>query len=99
MLTAHTLTGVRIEASTIEEMLGSVTPERRADLEIVDPVIRDAAPELERQLYAGPSITMIGYGSMGWQRNSGQGVWPLIGMASQKQYISADELLAGFGER
>ena len=79
---------MRIEASTIEEMLAAVSPARRSDLEIVDGVIRQAAPELERQLYAGPSITMIGYGSMDWHNQSGQGVWPLIGMASQKQYIS-----------
>jgi len=79
---------MRIGASTIEEMLAAVPPDRRTELEIVDRVIRDAAPELERQLYAGPSITMIGYGSMDWQNRSGQGVWPLIGMASQKQYIS-----------
>lgn len=79
---------VKIEASTIEELLAAVGPDRRRELEIVDRVIREAAPELERQLYAGPSITMIGYGSVDWESRSGQGVWPLIGMASQKQYVS-----------
>ena len=31
---------------------------------------------------------MIGYGEMSWERPSGSGVWPLIGVAAQKQYIS-----------
>jgi hypothetical protein len=31
---------------------------------------------------------MIGYGEMAWERASGSGVWPLIGVAAQKHHIS-----------
>lgn len=79
---------MRIDAATIEELFQSVPDDRRADLEAVDEVITATAPQLKRQLFSGPSITMVGYGEMDWQRASGSGVWPLIGMASQKQYIS-----------
>lgn len=79
---------MRIEASTIDELLAAVPDDRRADLQAIDELITRTAPELRRQLFVGPSITMIGYGEMDWERPSGSGVWPLIGMASQKQYIS-----------
>lgn len=79
---------MHIDACTITELFDAVEPQRRADLELVDQVITATAPTLKRQLFIGPSITMVGYGEMDWQRRSGSGVWPLIGMASQKQYIS-----------
>lgn len=78
---------MRIDASTIEEWFAA-TGEREADLRAVDAVITTTAPDLRRQLFAGPSITMIGYGEMDWERPSGSGVWPLIGMAAQKRHIS-----------
>jgi len=79
---------MKIAASTIDELLAAVPPDRRRDLEAIDDLIVRTAPELRRQLFAGPSITMIGYGEMDWERPSGSGVWPLIGMASQKHHIS-----------
>ncbi len=75
-------------STPLDELLDAVESERRADLETIDEVIAQAAPGLKRQLLGGPSITMIGYGESDWQRPSGRGVWPLVGMASQKQYIS-----------
>lgn len=78
---------MKLDADTIEGYFRAAG-EREADLRRVDEVIRGAAPELKRQLFSGPSITMIGYGEMSWERPSGSGVWPLIGMAAQKQYIS-----------
>ncbi len=79
---------MRHDATTVGDLLARLEPGRRGDVEAVDRVIRGAAPELDRALYAGPTITMIGYGSMPWLSDSGSGTWPLIGMASQKQYIS-----------
>jgi Domain of unknown function (DU1801) len=78
---------MRLDASTIDEYLAAAD-EREADLRAIDALVVDTAPDLERQLFAGPSITMIGYGAMSWERPSGSGVWPLIGLALQKQYIS-----------
>jgi hypothetical protein len=54
----------------------------------IDRIIRSAGPQLAPRVYAGPSITMIGYGEMTWERPSGSGVWPVIGLALQKHYIS-----------
>ena len=78
---------MRLEANSIEEYF-EAAGDREDDLRRVDEIIREAAPELKRQLFSGPSITMIGYGEMGWERKSGSGVWPLIGMAAQKHHIA-----------
>lgn len=78
---------MKIEASTIEELFVK-SGAKEADLRAVDRLIVEAAPQLRRQLFAGPSITMIGYGEMDWQNKSGSGVWPLIGMAPQQNHIS-----------
>lgn len=78
---------MKIEAATIEELFLKAGA-KEADLRAVDRLIVEAAPQLKRQLFAGKSITMIGYGEMDWQTQSASGVWPLIGMAPQKDYIS-----------
>ncbi len=78
---------MKVSASTIEEFF-TISGEREADLREVDRLIVQSAPQLTRQLFAGASITMLGYGEMTWQNKSSSGVWPLIGMAPQKRYIS-----------
>jgi Domain of unknown function (DU1801) len=78
---------MRLEAGTIEEYFRAAG-ERGDDLRSVDRIITSTAPQLRRQLFSGPSITMVGYGEMAWERKSGSGVWPLIGMAVQKHYIA-----------
>lgn len=78
---------MKVQAQTIEELFVK-SGEKEADMRAVDQLIVAAAPELKRQLFSGPSITMIGYGEMDWQSKSASGVWPLIGMAPQKDYIS-----------
>lgn len=78
---------MKIEASTIEEYF-TAAGELGNDLRAIDDVIVATAPGLKRQLFSGPSITMIGYGEMSWERSSGSGVWPLIGIAAQKHHIS-----------
>ncbi len=58
---------------------------RRADIEALDRLIREEAPELERHLAYG----MLGYGPVHYRYESGrEGDWSLIGLASQKRYIS-----------
>jgi len=79
---------MRIDATTIEGFFDALPEPRRADVEAVDRAIVEAAPDLERRLFVGDSITMLGYGEMDWETASSSGVWPLIGMASQKRYIS-----------
>lgn len=58
---------MKIEASTIEEYF-TASGDLGDDLREIDRVIVDTAPGLKRQLFAGPSITMIGYGEMAWER-------------------------------
>lgn len=75
------------EASTIAGYFDSAE-DFGPDLAAIDQLIVANAPELKRQLFSGPSITMVGYGEIDWENNSGSGAWPLIGMAAQKHYIA-----------
>jgi hypothetical protein len=87
---------MRIDASTVEEY--SAAGDREDDLRAIDAIITETSPGLHRPLFVGPSITMIGYGEMDWDRPSGSGVWPVIGVAAQKQYISMYVAAAKDGE-
>lgn len=58
------------------------------DLVAIDEAICAAAPELDRWLYRGPSITMLGYGTVPAGAGSGEGDWPLIGLAPQSGHVS-----------
>lgn len=78
---------MRLQAATIDEYF-EAAEEKGNDLREIDRIITETVPGLKRQLFTGPSITMIGYGEMIWDRPSGSGVWPLIGLAAQKRHIS-----------
>ena len=78
---------MKVDANSIEELF-IASGEREADLRAIDQLIVEAAPELKRQLFSGPSITMLGYGEMTWESKSSSGVWPLLGVAPQKGNIS-----------
>lgn len=78
---------MRRQATTIDEYF-AVSEDFESDLREVDRIITRTAPDLKRQLFSGPSITMIGYGDMDWERDPGSGAWPLIGMAAQKRHIA-----------
>lgn len=85
---------MKIEATNIEQLIERSGDQRETML-FLDDFIRKFAPNLERKLFTGPSITMIGYGEMPWKNGSGSGVWPLISMAPQKGstnlYVAADK--------
>jgi hypothetical protein len=78
---------MKVDANTIEELF-TASGEQESDLRMIDQLIVETAPELKRQLFSGPSITMLGYGEMTWESKSSSGVWPLIGVAPQKGNIS-----------
>lgn len=62
-----------------------VDPQRRADVQALDRLIRKTVPKLK------PFIerSMLGYGKYHYRSKSGrEGDWATIGLASQKQYIS-----------
>lgn len=78
---------MKIDAATIDELIEKSGP-RAESLRRLDAVIVATAPDLERRLFKGPSITMIGYGELMWENMSSSGVWPLIAVAPQKHQIS-----------
>lgn len=96
---------MKVEAASIEELIAkSPRPE---EMLAIDEFITAAAPSLERRLFSGPSITMIGYGELHWQNMSSSGVWPVIAVAPQKHqvsvYVAAERdgvpLVTAFGDR
>jgi hypothetical protein len=96
---------VKVEAASIEELIAK-SP-RPDEMLAIDEFITEVAPTLQRRLFSGPSITMIGYGELAWQNMSSTGVWPVIAVAPQQHhmsmYVAAERdglpLVAAFGER
>lgn len=78
---------MKVQANSIEELF-SASGEQESDLRALERLIVQTAPALKRQLFRGPSITMIGYGEMTWMNKSSSGVWPLLSVAPQKGSIS-----------
>lgn len=78
---------MKVEARTIDELIENSGPQADS-LRRLDCLIMEAAPGLPRRLFAGPSITMIGYGELIWENMSSSGVWPVIAIAPQKHHIS-----------
>ncbi|WP_342724257.1 hypothetical protein AAFG07_35135 [Bradyrhizobium sp. B097] len=85
----------RVAADSLEAYL-AFDPGRTADLEQLHAVMRKAAPSLKRHFHAGTPageagmrMNMIGYGQFRYAIRSGKtAVWPVIGVALQKNYIS-----------
>lgn len=86
----------KVEAGSLEEYF-RFDPAREEDLRALDELIRGAAPSLERWFVTGTpagqpgmTMTMIGYGQYQYAvKNSDVPVvWPVLGLALQKNYIS-----------
>ncbi len=85
---------MKLEASTIEELF--TRSEKHEELiRLIDKIIGETAPDLKRELYSAPSITMVGYGEMPLNTATAEEVWPLISLAPQKHtvnlYIAAEK--------
>ncbi len=84
-----------VQADSLESYF-EFDPRRRSELEKVDSLIRRAAPGLGRYFHrgtpagqAGMRLKMIGYGQFRYAVRSGKQVlWPVVGLALQKNYIS-----------
>ena len=85
-----------VKAGTLEEYF-AFDPAREEDLRAIDELIRAAAPSLERWFVTGTpdgqpgmNMTMIGYGQYQYTVKSSDVpvVWPILGLALQKNYIS-----------
>jgi hypothetical protein len=85
----------KVPAENFEEYL-AFDPKRTGDLQSLDALIRNAAPGLKRYFHAGTPageigmrFKMIGYGQTRYRVKSGEStVWPVIGAALQKNYVS-----------
>jgi hypothetical protein len=74
-----------IGAKTVTEYFAQIEEPRKAEVKAIHEMIRKAAPKLKPGIVAG----MIGYGSYHYKYASGrEGDWPIIALASQKNYIS-----------
>jgi len=72
-------------AKNTQEYLAMLPDERRNILEKLDKIIRNTAPQL-RDYFA---YNMPGYGSFAYTNYKNEEIqWPIISMASQKNYVS-----------
>jgi len=74
-----------IGAKTVAEYFERIEEPRRTEVMAVHKMITKALPKLKPEIVVG----MIGYGSYHFKYASGkEGDWPIIALASQKNYIS-----------
>lgn len=72
-------------AKNPQEYISLIEEPRRAQIQKIHDFIRQTVPDLPPHLQSG----MLGYGSYHYKYKSGQeGDWPIIAVASQKNYIS-----------
>ncbi len=72
-------------AKTPSEYIALIDEPRKSEIKKLDTLIRKAVPTLEPVIVSG----MIGYGMYHYKSKSGrEGEWPVIALASQKNYIS-----------
>lgn len=73
------------KAKTVKEYIDSIEEPRRTEIVKLDSFIRETAPDLKPYF----SYNMLGYGPFPYKGADGKiGEWPLIALASQKNYIS-----------
>lgn len=73
------------KAKTVAEYLKALPPERRELVEFLHEYIQKAAPSLRPHF----ASNMLGYGSFPYKNYKKELVeWPVVALASQKQYVS-----------
>lgn len=73
------------KARTPKEYIDSLSEPRKSEIQKLDQLIRKTVPKLEPHIMVG----MLGYGKYRYKSSSGrEGDWSVIGLASQKNYIS-----------
>jgi uncharacterized protein YdhG (YjbR/CyaY superfamily) len=76
---------VQSKATTPQEYIDELEEPRKSDIAKLDKLIRATVPNLKPVMISG----MLGYGLYHYKYDSGrEGDWPVIGLASQKNYIS-----------
>ena len=73
------------DARTPSQYIARLDEPRRSQIRELHELVRSTVPDLRPHMQAG----MIGYGSYHYRGRSGrEGDWPVIAVASNKQYIS-----------
>lgn len=73
------------KAKTIDEYIDSIAEPRKTEIIELDKLIRHTLPNC-KPIFA---VNMLGYGPLPYRFANGKmGEWPLIALASQKNYIS-----------
>jgi len=74
-----------VQASTTAEYIANLTDDRRQILQAIDKLIKETAPGLTSKF----AYNMPGYGAFTYENNKKEQVsWPVIAVASQKNYVS-----------
>lgn len=74
-----------VGAKTDDEYIAMLTPERRDIIEAIDRLIIDTVPSLQRWF----AYNMLGYGAFDYVNYKKEPIqWPVIALASQKNYVS-----------
>lgn len=74
-----------VKANTIKEYIDSIEEPRKSEILEIDSFIRKTVPALKPNF----NMNMLGYGMFHYISKSGrEGDWPVISLASQKNYIS-----------
>ena len=74
-----------VKARTIDEYIQNLEPDRRKQIQELDAFIRKAAPSLIPHF----AYNMLGYGSFKYVNYKKDVIdWPVVSLASQKNYIS-----------
>ncbi len=74
-----------VAAKTVKDYLSLVPSDRKETIEFLHKFIQKAAPSLKSHF----AYNMLGYGSFRYKNYKGEIIdWPVISLASQKNYIS-----------
>jgi hypothetical protein len=79
---------MRIEAKNIDELIDKSGSFKKSFI-MLDRLIMEVLPGIDRKLFTGTSITMLGYGFFNYKDYKGVvSPWPAISIAPQKNYLS-----------
>jgi hypothetical protein len=74
-----------VAAKTVSGYIGQLEPERKKLVEFIDKFIKKTVPKLKVHF----AYNMLGYGSFKYKNHKKQILdWPIVALASQKNYIS-----------
>lgn len=78
---------MKVQAKTINELFAKSGIHEQL-LRDLDRVIVSTVPEMSRQFFESPSISMIAYGMMPYKTTKTDGEWPVISLAPQKGSVN-----------